>query len=46
MVDMIATAPGNEIELFIGNVETTLYFTQTHLADAKACFDSIEEGDV
>lgn len=46
MVDVIATAPGNEIELFIGNVETTLYFTQTHLADAKACFDSIEEGDV
>jgi hypothetical protein len=46
MVDLIAIASGNEIELLIGNIETTLYFTQTHLADAKACFDSIEEGEV
>jgi len=36
MVDSIAIASGSEIELLIGNIETTLYFTQTHLADAKA----------
>ena len=46
MYDVIATATGNEVELSLGNIETTVYFTQMHLADAKACFDSIEDGDV
>lgn len=46
MYDVIATATGSEVELALGNIETTVYFTQMHLADAKACFDSIEDGDV
>jgi len=45
MYDVIATATGNEIELALGNVETTVYFTQMHLADAKACFESIEDDE-
>jgi hypothetical protein len=45
MKDVIAAAIGNEVELSLGNIETILYFTQTHLADAKACFDSIEDND-
>lgn len=44
MFDLIAMATGNEIELLLGNIETSVYFTQTHLADAQACFDSIGEG--
>jgi hypothetical protein len=43
MLDVIATATGNEVELALGNIETSLYFTQTHLADAKACFESIKD---
>ena len=45
MYDVIATATGNEIELALGNIETAVYFTQTHLADAKACLGSIEDDD-
>lgn len=45
MHDVIATATGNEVELALGNVETTLYFTQMHLADAKACLATIESSD-
>jgi hypothetical protein len=44
MYDVIATATGNEVELALGNVETSIYFTQMHLADAKACFESIKDG--
>jgi hypothetical protein len=40
MYDLIATADGNEIEIVLGGKETTLYFTQVHLADAKACLNS------
>lgn len=46
MYDVIATATGNEVELALGNIETTIYFTQTHLADAKACLGSIDDDDV
>ena len=45
MVDVIATATGNEVELLLGNIETTLYFTQTHLADSKVCLDSMGDED-
>jgi hypothetical protein len=45
MSDLIATAVGSEIEITLGNIETTIYFTETHLADAKACFDSIDNKD-
>jgi hypothetical protein len=46
MCDVIATATGSEIELALGNIETTIYFTQTHLADAKACLKSMEGGEI
>jgi hypothetical protein len=46
MSELIATATGNEVELSLGNIETTIYFTQIHLADAKACLNSIQEEDV
>lgn len=46
MYDVIATATGNEVELALGNIETTVYFTQMHLADAKACFESIEGNEI
>lgn len=42
MYDVIATATGNEVELALGNIETTVYFTQMHLADVKACLEAIE----
>lgn len=45
MSDLIATATGSEIEITLGNIETTIYFTETHLADARACFDSINNND-
>jgi hypothetical protein len=43
MYDVIATATGNEVEISLGNIETTVYFTQMHLADAKVCLASIED---
>lgn len=46
MSELIATATGSEVELSLGNTETTIYFTQMHLADAKACLNSIQEEDV
>lgn len=38
--DLIGTASGNEIDVVIGGEETTIYFTQTHLADTQACLNS------
>lgn len=46
MFDVIANTTGNEIELALGNVETTIYFTQTHLADVKACLKSVEGDEI
>lgn len=43
MLELIATAHGNEIEVALGGRETTIYFTQTHLADIKACFEPSTE---
>lgn len=45
MHELIAIAIGSEIEVTLGGKETTIYFTQTHLADARACFseDANEE---
>lgn len=37
MQDLLATAAGCEVEVNIGAVDTTIYFTETHLADARAC---------
>lgn len=37
MEELIATASGNEVEVELGGVATTIYFTQTHLADVRAC---------
>jgi len=33
----IATAASNEINVALGIDVTTIYFTQMHLVDAKAC---------
>lgn len=46
MYDVIATATGNEVELALGNIETTVYFTQMHLADVKACLEAIEGDEI
>lgn len=46
MYDVIANATGNEVELALGNIETTVYFTQMHMADARACLDSIEGDEI
>jgi hypothetical protein len=40
MSDVIATAVGAEVEVTLGGTETLLYFTETHLADARACLSS------
>lgn len=36
MLDVIANAASLEVEVDLGGEETTIYFTQMHLADAKA----------
>lgn len=43
MADLIATAAGSEIEVELGGVSTTIYFTQMHLADVRACLLSGED---
>jgi len=40
MHELIAVASTSEIEVTIGGKETTIYFTQTHLADARACISA------
>lgn len=37
MQDLIATAAGNEVRVELGSVVTTIYFTETHLTDVRAC---------
>jgi hypothetical protein len=44
MAELIATACGNEVEVELGGLPTTIYFTQTHLADVRACL--LSEKDV
>jgi len=39
MGELVATAASNEIEVALGGYVTTLYFTEMHLADAKACLN-------
>lgn len=43
MQELVLTANDREIELALGGVETTIYFTEMHLADAKACLKSDED---
>jgi len=43
MQDLIATAVGSEVEVELGGIATTIYFTQTHLADVRACLLSDED---
>lgn len=42
MVEIIVNSTGNEVEVELGGVATTIYFTQTHLADVQACLLSGE----
>jgi hypothetical protein len=44
MAELVDSASSTEIEISLGGVEATIYFTETHLADAKACIlsDQIE----
>ncbi len=44
MVELVATSSGNEIKVALGGNVTTIYFTQMHLADVKACLDT-HDGD-
>lgn len=43
MRELIIAANDCEIEVELGSVETTVYFTETHLADIKACFESDDD---
>lgn len=43
MQELVLTASDNEIKLALGGVETTVYFTHMHLADAKTCLESEED---
>lgn len=43
MQELVLTASDNEIGIALGGVDTTVYFTQMHLADAKACLGSEED---
>lgn len=40
MSELIATAASIEVDISLGGCETTIYFTQTHLADVKACLSA------
>ncbi|MFZ1724463.1 MAG: hypothetical protein WAT76_12640, partial [Dokdonella sp.] len=37
MQDLIEAAIGSEVEIELGGVATTIYFTETHLVDVRAC---------
>jgi hypothetical protein len=39
MQELIETASGSEIEVALGGAVTTIYFTQMHLADLRACLE-------
>lgn len=41
--ELVATAASTKVELALGGVETTIYFTETHLADARACIEVDED---
>ncbi len=43
MGELIATAASSEVEIALGGRETTLYFTQTHLEDVRACLEADED---
>ncbi len=43
MEELIATALGSEVEVELGGVATTIYFTQMHLADVRACLLSDDD---
>jgi hypothetical protein len=45
MLELVETASGAEVELALGGEVTTIYFTQMHLADAKACLSSSEDDE-
>jgi len=42
MRELLSTAASTEVEITLGGRKTTIYFTQTHLADAKASL-SVED---
>jgi hypothetical protein len=43
MVELVATASGLEIDVVLAGNETTVQFTETHLADMKACLQAEDE---
>lgn len=45
MHEIVDTAASNEIEIALGGIETTIYFTQMHLADVRACLASAESDE-
>jgi hypothetical protein len=46
LLELIASASGNEISVTLGGNETTIYFTQVHLADINACFESYNDNEL
>lgn len=45
MQELIVTANDREIEIALGGEETTILFTEMHLADIRACLASVESED-
>ena len=43
MGELIVTAASSEVEIALGGRETTIYFTQTHLEDVRACLEADED---
>lgn len=45
MHELVAAAGGSKIEIALGGKEITLYFTQMHLADVRACLTADDASD-
>lgn len=45
MHEVVTTAASNEVEIALGGIETNLYFTEMHMADARACLESMENDE-
>ena len=42
MMELVSSATSSYLDVALGGVGTKIYFTQTHLADAKACIEAFE----
>lgn len=42
MHELISTAVGSEVDVELGGVSTSIYFTEMHMADVKTCLATVE----